>query len=117
MAVVTRALHLNQEQAEALDMASRFCGTLAAVERAHALDDPDSVVVLLGGLDPVEIRLTASVLQSLYMLWRSLPPTTRSGPMGVVPGSPPRDTSAALDGGRSSAPTPTSLDAWRVPCA
>jgi hypothetical protein len=115
--MTTRAIHLSLEQAEALDMASRFCGTLAAVERAHALDDLDSVVVLLDGLDPIEIQLTANVLQSLFMLWRSLPPTTRSGPMGVVPGSPPHDAPAALDGGRSSAPTPTSLDAWRVPCA
>ena len=84
---MTRTLHLSRDQARALEEASHYCAKLAAVEHAHILGDEETVDLLLSGVDPIEARLTANVLQSLWRLWSALPEPARGGPDGLVPGS------------------------------
>ena len=113
-----RTLHLSSSQAEAIDLGMRYCHTLASVERAHALDDAEAVEAILAGIDPIELRLTANVLQSLWLLWQSLPEQIRGGTIGAE-GGPPSTLSPGVSAsdGQPSAAIPLHEWSKKVPCA
>lgn len=100
-----RAVLLSHDQIQAIEHGARLLTTLAAIERAHMLDDAADLESILAGIDPVEVRLTANVLHSLTFLWHSLPPT-RGG----------TDGAAQVDSGTATvSPLPLSVTAAQRP--
>lgn len=120
-----RALYLSRDQVEALELGARFCRALAAVEHAHIIEDSESLESILGGVDRIEAMLTANALQSLALLWDSLPSQFRGGTIGADGASILPSVTAALspDGEQPSAPNlyphvVHAFDNWsrKVPC-
>lgn len=101
---MTRSVRLTEDDLRILEQAARLASTLGAVERAHALGEPMSVEAILGGVDPVDVRIVAAHLRELAALWHRSP--VRIGaeptPEGTDGGSPVR----RLPPLASSAPKP-----------
>jgi hypothetical protein len=119
-----RALRLSHDQAQAIELGARYLATLAAVERAHALDDEQDLEAILAGVDPIEVRLTANVLKSLSFLWHALPPVPteiRGGTDGASSRVPLSVTAAPSPDGEAEQPSAPviHLDPYsrKAPCA
>lgn len=122
-----RSLLISHDMAQAIEHGARYLATLAALERAHMLGDEDELASIFDGIDPIDVRLTANVLQSLSFLWHAMPPVrggtdgapVDSGVAAVSP-LPPSVTAAGSppDGEQPSAPIiPIPLASRKAPCS
>lgn len=122
------SLPIAPEQIEAIELAARYCATLASVERAYALEDTDAVEAIFGGIDPVEVRLTANTLTAFSRLWRIIL-ESRGATNGAGFDSPRQVESTSPDrvapdlAAREQASAPQNVvqlrgsDNWRIDCA
>jgi hypothetical protein len=121
-----RALLLSHDHQQAIEHGARLLATLAAVERAHMLGDEQEVEVILAGIDPVEVRLTANTLQALSFLWHTMPQVRggtddadESGATATVAPLFPSVTAAAPPTSEQPSAPIIPLDPYlrKVPCA
>ena len=121
---MSKAVSLGQREVELFDLAARYCGILAAVERAHAIGSDEEVVSLLAGVDPIDLREVQNDLRAFLRFLEILPHQSRGGsteaPSRDSTVAPVPPTTARTDG---SVPRPTApsnvraLDDWSVRCA
>lgn len=70
---MTKHVHLRPEDKTQIKLASRYLGTLHAIEQAHQFGDDDRVWDLLVDVDPEDVRLTAEHLDGLIRLYHRSP--------------------------------------------
>jgi hypothetical protein len=102
-----RSVRLNEDDMRILQLASRYLGTLAAVERAHMLGSDEEVAMILGAVDPVDVRVVRGAIEEYIALWHRSPVRIGAEPSASGDGSALRraDVASASSSPRSSAPS------------
>jgi hypothetical protein len=102
-----RSVRLNEDDMRILQLASRYLGTLAAVERAHMLGSDEEVEAILGAVDPLDVRVVRGALEEYVALWHRSPIRIGAEPTASRDGSasPRADAASASSSWRSSAPS------------
>ena len=98
-----------EEARHLLDLAARYCDTLAAVEQAYMTSDLDSIYSILDGVDPIDIKNLASEIRAFALEFEAAVHGGRT--TALTDGSAP-----AFAVGTSAPVEPQSLDAWRTRC-
>lgn len=80
---MTRALYLNQEDARTLELAARYLRSLRDIEYAHAVNDLSEIDAVLGGIDPVDVRIVQEFLEELRRRYVRAPIRIETGPRAI----------------------------------
>lgn len=113
-----RAILITAEMAEAIRLGAEFCGKLSAIEHAHLTGDEENVDLLLSGVDPIDARLAANLLTSLWQVWEILSREDRGrSTEGVSPVIAPPTTPAAYDDGHEQATAPIPFPGYSLRCS
>jgi len=118
--VSTRVVFLHEDDERRLDDAACFLRTLAAIEHSHMLGDDEAVTIILGALDPVEVKLTGAALMDLGSRYAVAPARIDGEPRAVThDGRTLSGTSSVSASAASSArPSPSFFpDSRKAPCA
>lgn len=84
-----KRLGLEPNDIQVLELAYRYCLTLKAVERAHAVGDLGDVESILAGIDPVDVRIVANDLEQLWRRARLAPVLVGTEPRVEADGTSP----------------------------